>query len=532
MKFKAEQVPFSGTGYFSGIITAYLAQEPDLRPFYQHSPDHAGIAAAIEARKKFTGHRAALVTALEKQYRLLPATSAAVEANIRLLGSDDCFSITTAHQPVIFTGTLYFIYKILHVIRLSRYCKEQFPQYDFVPVFYMGSEDADLDELGTIWMNNEKISWSTTQTGAVGRMHTDGLEPIMSRIEGELAVQPHGPELLRLLRDCYGNYPDIQTATFALVDALFARYGLVVLIPDAADLKALMQPVFEDDLFRQTASRLAEQTIDQLGAHYKVQANPRAINLFYLTEGIRNRIVQEGTEWLVDGTTTRFTEEALRVELQMHPERFSPNVILRGLFQETILPNLVFVGGGGELAYWMELKAIFTHYQVPYPVLLLRNSFLVVPEKWADKIHRLGFAVGTFFKPEQELLTGLVKDHTGNVLQLEAELDAVKGFYQQLKTKAGAIDHTLEKHIEALRAKATRPLYELEKKMLRAEKRKYKDQLRQIQAVKAALFPGNSLQERRDNFMPYYAMWGSAFIDLLYENSPAIPGAFVLLEEQ
>ena len=490
-----------------------------------------GVKAAIEERKKFPQQRAVLVSGLQQQYGLV-SSSAAVQQNIALLDDENTFSITTAHQPVIFTGTLYFIYKILHVIKLAASLKEQLPQYNFVPVFYMGSEDADLDELGSIWLNSEKLTWDTKQTGAVGRMHTNGLEKIIARIEGELSVQPYGKELVQLLKDCYFNSADIQTATFKLIDTLFNRYGLVVLIPDNAGFKKLLSSIFEDDLFHQTASGIATETIAALSAHYKVQATPRAINLFYLKDDIRERIEQEGEEWRVVGRDIRFTKETLLQELHAHPERFSPNVILRGIFQETVLPNILFVGGGGELAYWLELKNIFEHYKVPYPVLVLRNSFLVIEKRWKEKIKRLGFSAFDFFKPEQELLTRLVMENKTGALKLEAELEAVKDFYGQLKIKAGQIDTTLEQHIEALRAKATRPLYELEKKMLRAEKRKYKDQLHQIHTVKAALFPLNSLQERIENFMPYYAKWGNHFIDMLYTNSLTLEQEFFMLNEE
>jgi bacillithiol biosynthesis cysteine-adding enzyme BshC len=530
MNCSSTRLRYSDTGYFSKIVTDYLQKNTDIIPFYRHAADLQGIKDAIEERKKFPHHRAVLVTELEKQYADLQ-TSNAVMQNIRLLNDEHTFTITTAHQPVIFTGTLYFIYKILHVIKLAASLKDQLPQYNFVPVFYMGSEDADLDELGSIWLNNEKIVWDAQQTGAVGRMRTAGLEKIIARIEGELSVQPHGKELLQLLKDCYLNSPDIQTATFKLIDTLFARYGLVVLIPDNASLKKLLLPVFKDDLFNQTPSGIAGQTIEALSLHYKVQANPRAINLFYLKDDIRERIEKEGDDWLVVGKNIRFTKEELQQELNEHPERFSPNVILRGLFQETILPNILFVGGGGELAYWLELKNIFEHYKVPYPVLVLRNSFLVVEKRWKEKIKRLGFSVVDFFKPEQDLLTALVTHNKSGALKLESELEEVKKFYGQLKIKAGAIDTTLEQHIEALRAKATRPLYELEKKMLRAEKRKYKDQLRQIHTIKSALFPMNGLQERVENFMPFYAKWGNSFIDMIYANSLTLEQEFFILDE-
>ncbi len=519
------------TGYFSRIVSDYLQQVNDLRPFYNHLPNLEGIKAAIEARNFFTGHRSLLSNELEKQYAGM-ATSAAVLSNIKLLQSDNTFTITTAHQPAIFTGTLYFVYKILHTIKLAAFLKEQLPQNNFVPVFYMGSEDADLDELGKIYLHGEKITWDTRQTGAVGRMKTKGLDKIIARIEGELAVLPHGKELVTILKECYTADSNIQTATFTLIDKLFAAYGLIVLIPDSEGLKKVMQPVFAEDLMHQSASVLVGGTISRLSQHYKVQANPRAINLFYLKDDKRERIEVKNERYTVLNTSLQFSKDEILKELNDHPDRFSPNVILRGLFQETILPNIAFIGGGGEMAYWLELQDLFKENKVPYPVLVLRNSFLLIEKKWTEKISRLGFTSHDFFHPAQQLLTSLVNRNKNGELKLENELEEMRKLYHVLKQRAGNIDKTLQHHIEALQARAVKPLRELEKKMLRAEKRKYEDQQRQIQSVKNALFPFNSLQERIENFMPWYAKWGASFIDTIYDNSPTLEQQFTVLEEQ
>jgi bacillithiol synthase len=532
MNCTATALPYQQTGYFSKIITDYLDKNPALQPFFEHAADIDGIKNAIAARRQFANHRLVLVEVLKQQYKAV-AGSEAVSANINSLLQENTFTICTAHQPAIFTGTLYFVYKILHTIQLAGQLKKELPQYHFVPIFWMGSEDADLDELGKIYLSNDKIVWDTKQTGAVGRMNTRGLEKIIARIEGELSVLPHGKELVQLLKDAYLNAPDIQTATFKLLHTLFARYGLVVLIPDNADLKMTMAGIFEEDLFKQMPSSIVAKSVAALQtAGYKVQANPRDINLFYLEEGLRARIEKREKNFMVNESTISFNEEEMRTELTDHPERFSPNVILRGLFQETVLPNIAFVGGGGETAYWLELNELFHHYKVPFPVLVLRNSFLIVEKKWQEKIKKNGFAVKDFFQTEQQLLTNLVKQKANGQLQIDNELQAATDLYQQLKTKAGAIDKTLQQHIEALQAKAIKPMKELEKKMLRAEKRKYEDEQRQIHAIKAALFPLNGLQERIDNFMPYYAKWGEEFIDIFLKHSLDLQQKFVILLEE
>jgi bacillithiol biosynthesis cysteine-adding enzyme BshC len=335
-----------------------------------------------------------------------------------------------------------------------------------------------------------------------------------------------------LLRSAYTADTDIQTATFRLVNALFGKYGLIVLIPDNGNLKRAMLPVFEDDLFNQTPSKIAGNTIEQLSEHYKVQANPREINLFYLQDNIRERIEKNGDSWKVVGQKIQFDEASLKEVLRRDPRSFSPNVILRGLFQETILPNIAFIGGGGEIAYWLELKNLFEHYNVPYPVLVVRNSFLIIEEKWKKKIDKLGFSVQELFNAENDLMNMLVQRESEQKLSLVEEIHKASAYYDHLKTVAEKVDDTLVQHVEAIQTRAIKPIQELEKKLLRAEKRKFEAERRHVHVLKSALFPNDNLQERVDNFMPYYAKWGADFIDTLYEHSLSLEQEFVVLTEE
>ncbi len=530
MNCSTTQLPYTSTGYFSRIIIDYLQQAPTIQPFYEYSPDLDGIRNAIKGRKQFGPDRALLVSTLQKQYEQAPA-SEAVQKNIQSLLQENTFTVCTAHQPAIFTGHLYFIYKIIHAIRLAEQLTSDLPGHHFVPVFWIGSEDADLEELGNIWLSGDKLVWDTKQTGAVGRMSTKGLDKLIHRIEGELSVQPFGPPLVQLLKDCYLDSPDIQTATFKLLHALFADHGLIVLMPDDEHLKRAMQPVFRDDLLQQTPSSIVGSTIERLSKEYKVQANPRPINLFYLRDNIRELIELNNGQYEVRNTEWRFTKEEILEELETHPERFSPNVILRGLYQESILPNLAFIGGGGETSYWLELKDLFHHYAVPYPVLVLRNSFMIVEQKWQEKIARLGFSLPDLFQSEQQLLTSLIKRYSNGHLKLEHELQAATQLYRQIREKAEQVDETLLPHIEALEARTVKPLQELEKKMIRAEKRKYEDEQQQIHHLKSGLFPENGLQERVENFLPYYAKWGKAFLDCIHKSSLTLEQGFVVIRE-
>ena len=511
----------------------YIDQHALLKEFFSYPPTIQGIKKAIDERKQFNYDRNLLVQELRKQYSAV-ALSDKTKKNIEALASTNTFTFTTAHQNNIFTGPLYFIYKILHTIKLAVYCKSNLPGYNFIPVFYIGSEDADLDELNHVYVGGEKLTWNTKQTGAVGRMKVDKeLIKLIGLMEGQLSVLPFGKEIAGLMKECYKEGDTIQSSTFKIVNELFGEYGLVVLLPDNAELKKQMIPVFKDDLLNQTASGIVEKTAEKLNnAGYKVQANPREVNLFYLKDNIRERIEMVNGEWRVVNGKKRFSEEDLLNELNEHPDRFSPNVILRGLYQDTILPNLAFVGGGGETAYWLQLKDMFKHYNVPFPMLVLRNSFLIVEKKWQERTAKLGFTIEDLFLSEEELLTRVVMNESKNEVKLNGSLSELEQMYENFKKQASAVDSSLEKHVEALKLRTVHRLQELEKKMLRAEKRKFADQQRQIHTIKEHLFPKNGLQERVDNISYYYAKWGREFIHLLYQQSLNLEQEFVILQEQ
>ena len=529
--FAAQHIPYNQTNSFSKLVLDYLHNTDTVRPFYSYPPTIEGIKALLEERKQFNTNRPVLVQVLKEQYAALQP-SGAVLANIEALQSNDTFTVCTAHQPNLFTGPLYFVYKVLHPIKLAHFLQAQWPQYRFVPVYYMGSEDADFAELNHTFVDGKKIEWKKEQKGAVGRMQVDKtLLQLIDELEGQLVYEPFGQEVISLLRRCYVAGRTIQEATFELVNELYGDWGLVVLVPDHPLLKAQMQDVFAEDIFQHTSSRIVLQTSQRLEEQYDAQAYPRDINLFYLKDNIRERIEKEENGFVVLNTDLRFSEDELRKELAQHPERFSPNVILRGLYQETILPNLAFIGGGGETAYWLQLKDLFQQVGVPFPVLVLRNSFLVVEQKWQGKLNKIELTPADLFKSDDELMKEMVAKYSEQSVSLNGTFEKADDLYEGIRTQAEQIDPTLSQFVIAMKARSIKELQELEKKMLRAEKRKYVDQQRQITAIKEVLFPNNGLQERVENFSGFYARWGRGFLEELLTHSPALEQEFTILTE-
>jgi bacillithiol biosynthesis cysteine-adding enzyme BshC len=510
---------YATTRAFGPLVTGYLAADPALRPFYGHAPDMSGLREAVARRRRAQPDRTLLRQALRDTHAPAPLTPAQ-QANLDALADDDTFTVCTAHQPNILSGYLYLVYKILHTIRLADDCAREMPDCRFVPVFWMGSEDSDLEELGQIRFGGEKLAWQTRQTGAVGRMTVD--EPLLDlirRVAGTLGVEPHGPRTVELLQDAYRKGETIATATFRLLQHLFGDYGLLVLQPDHAGLKRAMVPAFREELEQRTAHRLVAPAAQALDAIHKAQVHPREINLFWLGDGIRNRIIPAGDRFAVDGTSLAFTLPDILATLEAEPERFSPNVVLRGLFQETVMPGVAFVGGGSELAYWLELGELFRHFSVPFPVLLLRNSFLLLEAEDRRLLQASGWSVEDLFRDPRDLMDEHTRRMSRQRLDMAPELQEAEQFYRHLTDRAGALDPTLAGHVQALGCKATDRLRALEAKLLRAERRRHAETGRRLEKVRSRLFPGGGLQERHENILPYLARHGAGVIRTLWDAS-------------
>ncbi len=529
MKVECNFLPYEDTHSFSKIAMDYLKGDEKLQPFYQYPVSLDGIKAAIKERENYPTNRKILVNELRTQYAGFNLSDVQ-EINLQKLLNNNSFTITTAHQPNIFTGHLYFVYKILHTIKLANELKKQMPENDFVPIYYMGSEDADLEELGHINLDGEKVEWETNQIGAVGRMHTKGLEKIIERLQGEFGNLPFGKQMVDLCKQAYSRNTNIQQATLYLVNELFKQFGLLVLIPDNAVLKRLFNDVVKKELTEQFSHKLVEKTTNAIGEHYKVQASGRDINMFYLSDdGQRNRIEIRDTKYEILNKQLSFTEPEILQELENHPERFSANVILRGVFQEMVLPNIAFIGGGGELAYWLELKDVFKAVGVPYPILILRNSFLLLENKSILLKEKLALEFKDLFKSHQDLLNEFIQKNSSNKLNLSEEKNRVASVYREISSSANSIDPTLQQHICSLQTQALKKLGALEKKMLRAEKRKFSDAKNQIEKFKNQIYPSGNLQERVDNFMPYFAKYGFELLDVLLQYSLGLEQQFAIL---
>lgn len=515
-----EKIDFSQTHAFTPLFLDYLAQKEALDTFYHRPPRLTSFADQLAEKQLRPEVRNDLVKVLKQQYDGLDTE--AVRENIDALGQDQTYTITTGHQLNIFSGTLFFIYKLVTTINTCRQLSEAHPDQQFVPIYWMASEDHDFAEINHFHLFGQQYQWETEQQGAVGRFNLEGMDEVLSAL----------PEAVPLFEKAYREHDNLAAATRYYVNELFGDQGLVVLDADDATLKRHFLPVMQDDALNHSAKEMVEETsqrLDELG--YRTQVHPRDINLFYLTDQQRERLVRQEDDFAVNNTDQRFSEEELRQEMEAHPERFSPNVVLRPLYQEMILPNLGYVGGPGELAYWLQLKPVFDHYQVPFPVLLPRNFALVITKSNAKKLHKVGIATTDLFVDTNALVKKFVEENADASLSLGEQKAALAKVYEQVEEKVLAVDGSLKGFIGAESSKAFKSLDNIEKRLKKAEEQKQETAVGQLETLKEKLFPDGGLQERHENLLTYHINNPQFINELLKKFDPFDLRFNVLTEE-
>lgn len=402
-------ISFQNSGYFSPLMNDYLNQKPHLKSLYNRFPNLENFEAQIEEKKiNFNSNdngnekRKILVSVLEKQYAKINTSDKTLN-NIKLLNDSNTFTVTTGHQLNLFTGPLYFLYKIISTINLTKELKAKYPSQNFVPIYWMATEDHDFEEINYFNFKGRKFRWNTESSGPVGRLSTEGLADFFEVYTHELGSGKNADKIKKLFQESYLNHSNLAEATHYLANELFGEYGLVILDADNQDLKRTFIPYIKEELIHQTSHKRVLETAEKL-KDYTIQVNPREINLFYLEDDLRERIIFKNGTYSVNNTKMEFSENEILSLLENHPEKFSPNVIMRPLYQEVILPNLCYIGGGGEIAYWLELKSFFDAVKVTFPILLLRNSALLATEKQVAKTDKLGLSWSDLFSKQKDLV--------------------------------------------------------------------------------------------------------------------------------
>jgi len=512
-------ISFRDTAYVSKLICDYVENRPELQGLYNRFPSIENFKAQLEVKQsEFSSEkRSVLVKALTKQYAQISPSKLTTSA-IRSLEDKTTFTVTTGHQLNLMGGPLYFLYKIISTINLVKELKQKYPKYNFVPVFWMATEDHDFEEINHFNFKNKRFQWTQNTAGAVGALPTSELLDFVNVFSNALGNSQQALALKDIVQKVYLSHPNLADATRYFVHTLFGSDGLLIIDGNDATLKQLFIPQIKSELINKNAYKTVAETNQLLvgiDSAYKIQVTPRELNLFYLKDNLRERIVQKESLYTVLNTDIQWDLKGILEELHSNPEHFSPNVIMRPLYQESILPNLCYIGGGGELAYWLQLKSYFEAEEIQFPILLHRNSVLIINKKQRQKLDKLKLSVSDLFQDKQILMTSQIKKISTLPIDFSSQKEHLKQQFKQLYVIANQTDKSFKAAVSAQEKKQIKGLEALEKRLLKAEKKAHKAYIERLEAIHFELFPNGSLQERFSNFSEFYLEHGDEFIDQL-----------------
>lgn len=517
---KKHCIELEKTGQFSNFFLDYIQGVHSLEPFYSHSPQLESFKTAIEKKSFLAENRDILVNSLKNQYDGLEITDA-VAQNINKLSEQQTFTVITGHQLNLFTGPLYFIYKIVSTINLAKQLNKTYPDQHIVPIYWMATEDHDFDEINYFKLDGIKYQWNTDQMGAVGDFELD------KSFKEFFKSVSFAPEVFK---KAYASSVTLAEAVRKYVNELFGEEGLVVVDSAGSDLKRIFEPVIHSDLFDHKPFELATSTsgkLEDLG--YKSQIFPRQINFFYMEKGIRERIERSADGFVVLNTAIRFSDEQMSDLIRMNPERFSPNVVLRPLYQEMILPNLAYLGGPAEVVYWLQLSDVFKYFKVPFPVLLPRNFALLLDTVSIRKMNQMNWEAKDLFKDFSTWKKEFIERESEFDLQMDKERAEISGIFEDKAEEAKQLEKSLENSFAAGKVRALKIVDQMSVKLRKAEERRHEIQLKRAKDLKAFVNPGGSPQERVVNMMQFY-LSDPSFIQKLYDCFDPLDFRMMVLE--
>lgn len=452
-----------------------------------------------------------------------------VSESLFLLDDDSAVTITTGHQLNLYTGPLYVIYKIMHVIKLAERMNQIDDNMNYVPLFWMATEDHDFEEINHLHLFNDTISWETDQSGPVGRFSLDDFEATKQSL---LEKFENNPSFASFLSSFYDKKESLASATRKFVMELFEEYGLIVLDADDERLKRSFSSIMTKEVLEHFSEPLVENKTRELeDKGYNGQVTPRPVNLFYITNSQRDRIIPEKGGFKIG--EENYTQEEVLDLLENHPERFSPNVVLRPVYQEFILPNVCYVGGGGEMSYWLQLKDVFDTLEIPYPIIQVRNSVQFVDGIALKKMNKLDISVDQLFEDIHVLKKQYVLEHESSELEFDSFDQQGEDLSKTIIELITSVDKGLEGYGKSEVTRLQKQLDGIKQKLIRHQKKKHDQAMDQIDNLFERLFPAGGLQERYDNIIPKLAKYGKDQVlkDLYNNMDPEEKGLILLIEE-
>ncbi|MEZ4799673.1 MAG: bacillithiol biosynthesis cysteine-adding enzyme BshC [Flavobacteriales bacterium] len=506
-----EKFPIKNTLGLSSIVEQFLQNHEDVHRLTHGAPTPDQILL-LAAQKQFDhSKREVLVQALSRQYE--KDGIAANQKLLDMLALPNSFTITTGHQLCLATGPLYFIYKIASAIALARKLNDEANGNNFIPVYWMASEDHDFEEINHFHLFNKKLIWNTDQRGAVGEMSLSGLDQVLEELHSLFRDSEKAKRWMDKLSNAYRSN-NLAAATRCLVHEIFGQEELLIVDGNDVELKKLFYPVLLSEISERKSEAIVTETSQYLESKgLKAQVTPREVNLFFLEKGSRERIKFDG-QFTIGNKS--YSEIELVKLLNDHPEKYSPNVILRPVYQEFILPNIAYIGGPGELAYWHQLKGVFELYQTNFPALVLRDSALILSPGTIKKMNKLGLVITDLFKSQKEIIDAWME--ADGLVDLTCQKADLIKLFDDVTAKAASVDATLHGFVQAEGKRQLNALENIEKKMTKAFKTREEQKINQLEKIWSEVYPDHQPQERFTNLSQYIDELPEDFIEKLIAN--------------
>ncbi len=506
---------------FDNVAKFYNKNFRDENTYYDH----------FEKLSNFNrDHRQNVANIILEQYKNdIPSKKTAV--NIESLKKNNTIAVVTGQQLGLFGGPLYTLYKSITAIKLTASLKEKYHQFNFVPVFWLEGDDHDYDEVRTVGLidsSNQsiKLSYDDGKLGEFNRGSVADIKfeteinNVFSEIEEKLRSTEFTPAILQKLKSFYSEGSTFSEAFRKLIFEIFDSYGLVILNPQDLKVKELLKPLFKKEI-----ENFSEHSISVLQRSaevedlYHAQVKIKPINLFTHIDGGRYSIEPGENEFRLKGKRLKYTKDELLNQIENYPENFSPNVLLRPICQDYLLPTGFYIGGPSEISYFAQVIPLYEKFGLEQPFIYPRAAATILEKNLDEIISKFNLNFSDLLLDEKELIEKVLSTISSfdlTNLFTEAENEVTK-LMKSLERKLNEVDPTLPDLVEKTEGRMIQGLNQLKGKAEKAESLRFDSSIRQIKKVRNIVYPNDNLQERELNFYYLVNKYGWEILKWLFD---------------
>ncbi len=516
------------------LFLDYLYEFENVKEYFKHNfrdkDNYLPLFKNISESRK--NRQLNLSLNIKNQYASLESISGKTIRNIDLLDKEKTIAVVTGQQLGILGGPLYTIFKTITAIRLANQLSERYDEFKFVPVFWLEGDDHDFNEVRSINLfdnENQVINIGYKEEindddakQSIGKINFDEvLNEFFSNYESSLRESDFKNELVSKLKECYQVGKSFKQSFRELLFWLFDEYGLVIFDPQDPQVKSLLKPIFKKEVndFALHTQKLI-QTSAKLEELYHAQVKVKPVNLFYHTDDGRYSIEPVEGIFKLRRKRKQFTIEEILTEIENFPERFSPNVLLRPICQDYLLPTGFYIGGPSEIAYFAQVTPLYDYYNIVTPIIFPRSSATILEKNVSTGLEKYDLSMNDIFLGLDELKGKVIASLSENNIESAFE-EAVKEIeltFDKIKENLFAVDKTLVDSSGRYREKIMSLIAELRSKAIKAQETKHETTIRQLTRLSNLLYPLGNLQEREINFSYFYNKYGKDFIRKVYDD--------------